>query len=167
MRTSFSKTLNILKVELDSSVVDKGSILDSLSKIENLIKKIKILDDAIIDLIAEDDKYDEELISKELEDTEIYSDAFITVKRKINKTLNVNVPSNSTVVFNPLIDNSNSKFKRYKLPKLNIKPFDSKLINYLPFWSQFKKIHEDEDLDDCDKFQYLLQSVEIGTRARD
>ena len=30
-----------------------------------------------------------------------------------------------------------------------------------------KKMHEDEELDGCDKFQYLLQSVKTSTPARD
>lgn len=60
----------------------------------------------------------------------------------------------------------NSKTKRYKLPKLNIKPFDSELMKYLSVWSQFEKIHEVIDLDDCDLFQYLIHSVEPRTHAR-
>lgn len=52
--------------------------------------------------------------------------------------------------------------KYYKLPKLSIKPQDKTLINYLSLWSQFKKINEDSELDNCNKFQYLLQSVQSG-----
>lgn len=58
------------------------------------------------------------------------------------------------------------QIKHYKLPKLSIKPYNETLINYLSFWSQFKKINEDSELDDCDKFQYLLQSVQPCIRAR-
>lgn len=170
LRMSFSKTLNTLKAEIDNNG-DKGTILDNLTKLENLVKEIKVLDDAIIDFMAEDEKNDEASLSKELEDVENYSDAFITIKRRTNEILNQNFLPNDRVVSsnteNGTDNSNNSKFKRYKLPKLNIKPFDAQLINYLPFWAQFKKIHEDEELDECDKFQYLLQSVESGTRARD
>ena len=81
---------------------------------------------------------------------------------KIN-ILIANKLSNSCIIENI---NVNHKNKRYKLPKFNIKPFDSQLIIYLSFWSQFEQIHEDPDLEDCDKFQYLIQSIEVGTRAR-
>ena len=35
------------------------------------------------------------------------------------------------------------------------------------FWGQFKKIDEDPELDDADKFQYLLQATTPKTRARE
>ena len=163
LRSSFTKTINILKSEIEKHEVDKGIISDNFSKLENLISEIKLLDDSILDFMAEDIKFDDEAISKEIEEIESYSDSFITIKRKVNDILNANKFSNSGIIEN---GNVNCKNKRYKLPKLNIKPFDSQLINYLSFWSQFEKIHEDPDLEDCDKFQYLIQSVEPGTRAR-
>ena len=38
--------------------------------------------------------------------------------------------------------------------------------DWLSFWSQFKRIHEDEDIDECDKFQYLIQATMVNSRAR-
>ncbi|GFT02253.1 DUF1758 domain-containing protein [Trichonephila clavipes] len=37
--------------------------------------------------------------------------------------------------------------------------------NSLPFWSQFKKIHDDSSIAEEDKMQYLLQSVEPHSKA--
>lgn len=164
LRTSFTKTLNVLKAEIAEESFDRGSVSDGFSKLEILMQEIKTLDDSLIDLMADDDKCDEDSINKEIEEMQNYSDAFITLKRKVNEVLNVNKLNSNDIMKTSEYDYSKSK--RYKLPKLNIKPFDSQLINYLSFWSAFEKIHEDPDLDDCDKFQYLLQSVEPGTRAR-
>ncbi|GIY51430.1 integrase catalytic domain-containing protein [Caerostris extrusa] len=52
-----------------------------------------------------------------------------------------------------------------KLPKIQIKKFYGNLLSYLSFWGPFKKIHEDKNLDDVDKFHYLAQSMLPGTRA--
>ncbi|XP_054265924.1 uncharacterized protein LOC128988558 [Macrosteles quadrilineatus] len=62
---------------------------------------------------------------------------------------------------------NNASKKKFKLPKIEIKKFDGELINWLPFWSQFSKIHSDSDIDSEDKFQYLLQSIVTGSRAFD
>ncbi|KFM75279.1 hypothetical protein X975_15682, partial [Stegodyphus mimosarum] len=54
-----------------------------------------------------------------------------------------------------------------KLPKIVLRKFDGELLNYLPFWAQFKEIHENEDLNDCEKFHYLSQSMLPGSRAKE
>jgi len=165
LRTSFTKTLNILKAELEQEVPCKGTILDALTKIETFIVDLKSLDENIMDLMLDDKSCDESSLANEVEECEKYLDELITIKRRVNEFLNVDNSVIRSDVNNCNV-NSSTSVKRYKLPKLNIKPFDSQLINYLSFWSQFKKIHEDTELEDCDKFQYLLQSVETGTRAR-
>jgi hypothetical protein len=37
----------------------------------------------------------------------------------------------------------------------------------MTFWGQFKKIDGDPDIDEADKFQYLLQANSPNTRARE
>jgi len=55
--------------------------------------------------------------------------------------------------------------KTYKLPKIEIRKFDGDLKEWLGFWAQFQKIHNDSELHDSDKFQYLVQSMIPGTRS--
>jgi hypothetical protein len=55
--------------------------------------------------------------------------------------------------------------KTNKLPKIEIRKFDGNLREWLGFWSQFQKIHDDTALHASDKFQYLVQSMVPGTRA--
>ncbi|KAI5742796.1 hypothetical protein M8J77_011428 [Diaphorina citri] len=42
--------------------------------------------------------------------------------------------------------------RKYKLPTLKLKQFNGELQDWLPFWSQFDKIHSDPNLDEIDKF---------------
>lgn len=55
--------------------------------------------------------------------------------------------------------------KTYKLPKIEIRKFEGDLKDWIGFWSQIQKIHEDSALNDSDTFQYLIQSMVIGSRA--
>lgn len=165
-RASFTKTLNILKSELSKDVKNKGVIRDAVAKIDKMLSDIWEFDQQIIDLIAEDEDSTEESILAEIEENDKYSDEYITIKRLVSEFLNDDKPVLGKLIPSDSL-NSDSKQKYYKYPKLSIKPFDGSLINYLSFWAQFSKIHEDVELDDCDKFQYLLQSVQPNTRAKE
>ncbi|CAG7831255.1 unnamed protein product, partial [Allacma fusca] len=70
-------------------------------------------------------------------------------------------------VLDDTVSHMGSSKKRFRLPKLEIQKFGSDLKEWLCFWSLFKKIHEDEDVDSEDKFQYLLQAIIPGSRARE
>ena len=52
-----------------------------------------------------------------------------------------------------------------RLPKIELKKLNGELKEWLGFWAQFQKIHEDYDLHTTDKFQYLVQAMVPGTRA--
>ncbi|XP_045463499.1 uncharacterized protein LOC123673102 isoform X2 [Harmonia axyridis] len=56
--------------------------------------------------------------------------------------------------------------KNFNLPKLEIKKFDGNVKHWINFWGQFRKIDENSDLPDEDKFQYLIQSTEENLPAR-
>ena len=53
------------------------------------------------------------------------------------------------------------------MPTLEFKMFGGDVKDWLTFWGHFKKIDEDPELDDADKFQYLLQDTAPNTRARE
>ena len=53
----------------------------------------------------------------------------------------------------------------YELPQLALKKFDLNYRNWIAFYAQHKRIHEDEKIEDAVKFQYLLQSLEPQTKG--
>lgn len=62
-------------------------------------------------------------------------------------------------------NNNNINRNTVRLPKLELKKFDGYLNNWAPFWEQFKSvIHENNDLDQRAKFNYL-QTVLTGKAA--
>ena len=70
--------------------------------------------------------------------------------------------SNGSSVSGP----TNTK-RKFKLPKLELTKFNGDIKDWLSFWSQFKKIHEDDDIEPEDKFQYLIQATERDSLARE
>ncbi|GFT18791.1 uncharacterized protein NPIL_363141 [Nephila pilipes] len=55
--------------------------------------------------------------------------------------------------------------RNFKLPKIKLKKFSGNARDYLTFWSQFRKIHEDSSIANEDKFHYLLQAVVPKSKA--
>ncbi|GFS80206.1 DUF1758 domain-containing protein [Trichonephila clavipes] len=60
---------------------------------------------------------------------------------------------------------SEAEKRKFKLPKIELKKFNGDPKEFLAFWSQFKKIHDDSSIAEEDKMQYLLQSVEPHSKA--
>ncbi|GFW58111.1 uncharacterized protein TNCV_2742571 [Trichonephila clavipes] len=55
--------------------------------------------------------------------------------------------------------------RKLKLPKIELVKFNGEIKNWLALLSQFKCIHDDDKIENEDKFQYLIQSMSEGTRA--
>ncbi|GBM07811.1 hypothetical protein AVEN_110604-1, partial [Araneus ventricosus] len=166
LRISFTKTATVIRTEIAKEDISLGVVKDKFTKLEKLQMDLAVLDDKILDLLIEA-RASEEAVSGEIEQREIYSDEFITLTRQVNEkshSLNeINLDTRS-------LDGSNSSYsksKTYKLPKLELKKFDGELLDWLPFWSQFERIHKDPDLNDSDKFSYLVQCMKAGSRAKE
>ncbi|GFS77921.1 integrase catalytic domain-containing protein [Trichonephila clavipes] len=48
---------------------------------------------------------------------------------------------------------------KFKLPNIELPTFDGNPRDWLNLWTQFEKIHDDVNIDDRDKFQYLIQNT--------
>jgi hypothetical protein len=57
--------------------------------------------------------------------------------------------------------------RKFKLPTTELKKFGGDVKDWLTFRGQFKKIDGDPDINEADKFQYLLQATSPNTRARE
>ncbi|KAJ8912021.1 hypothetical protein NQ315_003558 [Exocentrus adspersus] len=49
---------------------------------------------------------------------------------------------------------------------MEFKKIDGNIRDWLSFWAQFSKIHEDPDIDEADKIEYLIQATVSNSRAR-
>ncbi|UYV60621.1 hypothetical protein LAZ67_1001682 [Cordylochernes scorpioides] len=162
-RTRFTKVVNILDPEISKTNADLGVITDKFSKLKDIDFKLKGLDQKMLDHMMVADA-EEDTLNCEIEEAEHYSDTFITLERKVRELID---SDNKSDVKSLGSSNGSSMAKSYKFPKFEIRKFDGELINWLPFWAQFERIHEDNELHDADKFHYLVQSMQSNTRARE
>ncbi|UYV73534.1 hypothetical protein LAZ67_10004015 [Cordylochernes scorpioides] len=162
-RTRFTKVVNVLDSEISKTNADLGVIRDKFSKLKDIDFKLKDLDQKMLNHMMVADA-EEDTLNCEIEEAEHYSDTFITLERKVRELID---SDNKSDIKSLGSSNGSLMAKSYKLPKIEIRKFDGELINWLPFWAQFEKIHEDTELHDADKFHYLVQSMKSNTRARE
>jgi len=63
---------------------------------------------------------------------------------------------------NSTLNNTTVLSEKTKLIK-----FGGEISDWLSFWSQFGRIHDDSTMSEKDKFQYLIQCMIVGSRARE
>ncbi|GBN28406.1 hypothetical protein AVEN_88872-1 [Araneus ventricosus] len=56
---------------------------------------------------------------------------------------------------------------KWKLPEIQLPTFEGNPREWLNFWTQFQKIHEEASIDEQDKYQYLIQSTVPGSTPRE
>ncbi|XP_021947712.1 uncharacterized protein LOC110845573 [Folsomia candida] len=119
-------------------------------------------------------KCSNEEYDQECAEIEVYEDKILDIQLKVGELLRPpspvfplrqSSPTNSANWYDS-VAGSTSKKKTFKLPKIQLKKFSGDLKEWLGWWFQFSKIDEDEELHPSDKFQYLLQCMVVGSRAR-
>ncbi|GFT39838.1 DUF1758 domain-containing protein [Trichonephila clavipes] len=89
----------------------------------------------------------------DMEDAENYRDRYIEMCTRVDLKVRETVVPTKT------------EKRSFKLPKIELKKFSGEAKDFLAFWSQFQKIHNDKSIAEEDKMQYLLQSVEPKSKA--
>ncbi|GBN70485.1 hypothetical protein AVEN_93935-1 [Araneus ventricosus] len=102
----------------------------------------------------------ETIINNEFDKSECYIDKWRIAESKLASLL---AEKDSSSVVNESF-NQNAILRN---PKLKLPTFDGNIMNWLGYWGQFKKIDTDPNLDDHDKFAYLLQSMKKGSSAEE
>ncbi|CAG9784504.1 unnamed protein product [Diatraea saccharalis] len=101
----------------------------------------------------------DEQYAKEFDECESYVKSFYTIKCRVeNLRIEGSRPSASRV---------KQQRRNITLPKIELTKFDDNTKTWLSFWGQFKKIDEDDTLESEDKFQYLIQAMKDGSKARE
>jgi len=91
---------------------------------------------------------EEEDIDKEIESNDSYRTHYLTAKMKISRIMHSSPEAGTTMI-------TSNTTRTLKLPKLELPKFRGNVKDWLPFWSQFKKINDDSTISLEDKMQYL------------
>lgn len=104
------------------------------------------LDQDILAQLCTLEEYDEEEQDYELTATTEYKEKFRTTMLKADRFLDEKPSLNSSLTpdddgrsFSSIVGHK----KTYKLPKIEIKKINGDMKEWISFWSQFQKIHED------------------------
>ncbi|GFV66024.1 uncharacterized protein TNCV_4086991 [Trichonephila clavipes] len=153
LRTAFSNCLKKIESELAQELCNFETLSVLKIQFNDKFARMDSRQKAISEtLLLSDDG--ERLFAEDLEDAEIYREKFWELTTKIElKSQQCTVPSDK-------------ESRKFKLPKIELKEFNGEAKEYLTFWSQFQKIHEDRGIAAEDKMQYLLQSMEPGSKAK-
>ncbi|XP_050309972.1 uncharacterized protein LOC126745954 [Anthonomus grandis grandis] len=168
VRTSFTKVANELLDLLSKAGVEQRLVQVSWNILQQKHENLKKLDEEIYNSMLVEDASEKDLLT-EAEGNDTYEHKFCDLCIRCEEffkppALADEVRSNhSCSGRNTIIEQGKRKFK---LPILEFKKFDGTIKDWLPFWSQFKKIHDDLDLDLGDKVEYLIQATVPGSRAR-
>ncbi|XP_035715513.1 uncharacterized protein LOC110859590 [Folsomia candida] len=176
IRSSVTRTINLIESELTKETPDRHTLRCQLEKLEVLLTRINEVDIKILSSMRADGcsekEYEEESLS-----IEEYEDKIRNTKVKAEEMFvpsfqlpgGSQSPTNSAAWYDSVGTSLNGESKRrnFKLPKIQLRKFNGDMKDWLSWWSQFKKIHEDDTLADSDKFDYLVQGMVIGSRARD
>ncbi|GFU46429.1 DUF1758 domain-containing protein [Trichonephila clavipes] len=151
LRQTFTLNLKKIESELNKEIADRKE----LSVLRTLIDdKFQRLDNFQL-LLSEEllkEENGEQLLS-DFEEPETYRDRYLENCFKIENRLQENSAP------------SEAEKRKFKLPKIELKKFNGDPKEFLAFWSQFKKIHDDSSIAEEDKMQYLLLSVEPHSKA--
>lgn len=164
IRGSLTKTITEAGALLAAEIQDLNDLYFYHEKLDEIFAKLSAKDELILDQMLED-AYTDEDYQVECNDIEQYRDKYRRIVLRIDnisreKTQSKDGDSTASIV-------TQTKKKTYKLPKIELRKFSGEAIDWLSWWNQFSKINEDEELHVSDKFEYLVQCLEKGSRAFD
>ena len=164
VRARVTKIIQAIEEELRKANADKNVIKVKVSRLETHYAKLKEWDEQIETQLL-DDGADEAATNEESTAVEDYEEKVELVRVRVEEFLHpvVRPPSPSASSFDTA---SEARQKRnYSLPKIELKKFSGDVKEWLGFWAQFSKIHDDDELHASDKFQYLSQCIVKNSAA--
>lgn len=156
-RRTITRLSNDITALLAANPIDGATMKMKLQMMQEAAAEVVDADKQIIAAMVSGGASDAD-IDKEVQEQEDYSMKVKGSQLKVDGVLMNNIPNPGT----PGTPN-----RSYKLPEIQLRKFTGDLKEWLPFWSQFEKINDDKTLHASDKFDYLLQAMQVGSEARE
>ncbi|GBO42976.1 hypothetical protein AVEN_98634-1 [Araneus ventricosus] len=152
-RAAFTKAYDKVEELITLEGVDISELEAELNVLKVKVERLEITHASILELLPEEDFEAVEDFRDKATRIETKARRIITCQQNVITILN-STHSDSAIINSAV--NATIEKRRFKLPKLELRKFDGDVKEWLYFWSQFEKIHDDSSLEDSDKFQYLL-----------
>lgn len=152
-KASATKIMQQINEHTTSPTPNEAKLACLKQALNEKFSTIKALDEEICGLI-EDESVTEDIDAADQFEETIF-DSLLSIDRLMEK-LRVKDP----VVSAPRTATTHSQ-SRVKLPKLNLRSFGGDLTQWTSFWESFQAaIHNNDDLSDIEKFNYLNSLIE-------
>ena len=159
-RTALRRQFTIEAKQLEELISTEGELFEIKARFEALKLKqdrLDVFNSTIWNELSEKDETTDKQFEDEVSKCSEYEIRFLTLKERVT-SLNENSSSNNK----GYLQNVGTQLR---LPKIELNKFDGDLKNWIGFWGQFSKIHEDDTISLEDKFEYLKHSMKVGSPA--
>ncbi|KAJ8914911.1 hypothetical protein NQ315_016065 [Exocentrus adspersus] len=158
----YEETVHLLEAATSATdeFFEPGDLVGNMRVLDKKMESIQNLDKQMLDLMLESDVSAEE-VEAEVSNADNIVGKYNRLKAKIERHVNKESLSD-----NNSQNSSGLNKRKVKLPQIELKKFSGEIKDWLSFWAQFSRIHEDECMQNADKFHYLIQSTIPKSRAR-
>ncbi|XP_043469952.1 uncharacterized protein LOC122503458 [Leptopilina heterotoma] len=170
IRASFTRNMTTLERHLKAENIQPGEMKSCLDLLEEKIRELESYNKFIFEHMIKA-KMAESEIAAEVDSVDGYKAKFFRARAEVMRVLFPPVPTQTqTDEMSGRVSvlsccGSGEGKRSFILPKIELTKFSGDVREWLRFWAQFKKIHEDDSMDKGDKFQYLIQAMVKDSRA--
>lgn len=162
LRTSFTKQYNALQKALDEENIDNEEVLVTFQLFESKMTELDSIQSQIFDVMLDCVDIKQVDIEQDTDTADEYKSKDLRMKLRVEKLTTTQIVPR---IMPPTPQNENTSKLDYELPKIEMPKFNGNVRDWLQFWSRFKKIHEDSNIDNDDKLQFLIQAIVVYSRA--
>ncbi|UYV79754.1 hypothetical protein LAZ67_18000565 [Cordylochernes scorpioides] len=167
VRGQITKLINSVETALKKPVeeLDKTDLRVSALQLEDLCRDLHEWDEKVTEAMLDEEVTEDEQ-DKEYDERLRYDRLIKRMREELEKVLN---PKKGV---SPQPDETSSETsnsttrRRVLLPKRKLPEFGGDVREWITFWSRFEDIHNDEDLSDSDKYQYLVDCMLENSEAQ-
>lgn len=166
-RSSFTRTLNKLDALMAEEAFDLLEMDVTLESLTEKAQQLRLLDEAVLTALQETG-VDQTQYDAEFNTAEEYQEKWISARTRVRHLHSLREHHAGRLSTSSAAPASVSRSPHLqRLPEFEITKYDGDPRQWITFWSQFKKIHEDDHLDPSYKFQLLLQSTKENSKPRE
>lgn len=167
IRGLITKSINEVEAELAKDEKDVIMLKTKFERLNELQTRIQDLDQSIFNEMLSDPNIPEDEFSNEAIACEDIVTRIVEAKIKIDYEVMKNESATKPIDGEQAssVSSVSTRKKQIKLPKIELRKFSGKILDWLGWWAQFSKIDEDDELHATDKFQYLIQAMEPNSKG--
>ncbi|UYV71832.1 hypothetical protein LAZ67_9000604 [Cordylochernes scorpioides] len=165
LRSSATKSIRELDAELEKESPSRETIRINFEVLETNENQLRDVNSQIMTLMLEDETITPHDLEKEQDMVVQYEKNFIKTKLRVAEYLQLKENEHQGRGNLDPIRSAQEGMSSCKLPKMALPVFDGTCLEWMGWWSRFEMIHESAVLTEVEKFQFLVQSMKVGTRA--